>query len=295
MRQHDKSGVPIAQNPYEQIYIDLTTRCNMKCNFCYNPAHMPKDLPLESFRRICAELPRPVNIKLLGGEPALHPDVIEIMRTAHAHGHTVYLGSNGSRYADIGFMEKLSKLKHSGVPFTLGMSMDGGHSNAAAYEAITGVDCIASKLEALDALVRSRLARLCLTAIIVRGLNEDVIAQLLELARRHPKAIRYIHFRNASMVGRWAETQQYGIEELKGLVREHFSDEQFRPRCVGELSCPADSGNECCYRFRPDAKLQISLIEFATARSALCPKRGRIMVGSDNIHSFFGSMRQKAD
>jgi len=187
-------------------------------------------------------------------------------------------------------MNSLKELKRSGTAFTLGLSLDGGYANKHAYEVINGCDCLQQKLEAFNSLISYKLGRVGLAAIIVRGLNEDVIPQLVALAKQNT-IVRYLHFRNAGKVGAWLDTEPYSINELKGLVRHNFSEDEFKPKCVRELHCPPESGNECCYRFRPTDRLQISLIEFNSERSARCQKRGRLTNNSYYIQPFFDSMK----
>jgi len=286
-----KEGYPIENNPYESLIVDITGRCNMNCNFCYYPERSLPDMSAEYFENVCARLPAPVYIRLAGGEPTLHPDLINFLRIAVKYGHTAYIGSNGLKYADPAFMDPLKEAKESGVPFHLGFSMDGGHSNNLAYETINGEDCLKQKLVAFDSLVSYKIGRVCLSAIIVRGLNEDVIPQLVELADRHQDIVRYIHFRNAAKVGAWENTEPYSIDELKRLVKQFFSEDEFRQRCIAEVHCPPESGKECCYRFRPTKRLQISIIEFASERSSRCPRRGRLVLGRNKIQPLFDSMK----
>jgi len=129
-----------------------------------------------------------------------------------------------------------------------------------------------------------------LTAIIVRGLNEDVVPQLVALALQNPKAVRYLHLRNAALVGRWRDTMPYSMKELKEIVGALFTREGFARRCIGEVHCPPREGRECCYRFRPTGRLQVSLIEFASLRARACPRRGRLKNGETTIRPFFESM-----
>jgi len=172
----------------------------------------------------------------------------------------------------------------------MGISLDGGTENRRAYEVINGCDCLDRKIDALENLLASGLGRLCLTAIIVRGLNEDVVPQLVALALQNPKAIRYLHFRNAALVGRWQDTTPYAMDELKKIVGALFTREEFARRCIGEVHCLPRDGRECCYRFRPTGRLQISLIEFASRRARACPRRGRLKNGETTIQPFFESM-----
>jgi molybdenum cofactor biosynthesis enzyme MoaA len=281
----------IDKNPYKSLVVDITNRCNMSCNFCYNPVRSPQDMSLDQFKNLCANLPFPVALKLSGGEPTLHPHILDFIHVAYTYGHTVYIISNGTRYTDQNFMSSLKELKKTGIAFSMGLSMDGGYSNKHAYEVINGVDCLEQKLESLHSLVSYKLGRVCLTAIIVRGLNEDVIPQLIALADKYNTVVRYIHLRNAGKVGRWLDTASYSISEMKELLRKYFSEDEFKPKCLRELHCSPESGNECCYRFRPTNRLQISLIEFNSGRSAKCPKRGRLAIGADKIQPLFDSMK----
>ncbi|MCE5195158.1 MAG: radical SAM protein [Nitrospiraceae bacterium] len=278
------------ENPFESLYVDITKRCNMECSYCFNPERSPEDMPLKDFELLCSSLPFPVMIKLSGGEPTLHPEFPEFIKTAFKYGHRIYVISNGLRYTEPGFLDILMKIKRSGVRFSIGISMDGGYANRHAYEMINGRDCMQLKLDSFKAMVNSGLGRMSLTAIILRGLNEDVIPQLIELALKNDRSIRYVHFRNAGNVGRHKETKPYSIEELKDMTRVLFNEHQFQQRCIGESHCSLETGRNCCYRFRPTDRLQISLLEFYTEKAFLCHKRGRIKVGSRKIEPLFFSM-----
>jgi len=288
-----RKGVAIEDNPYPSLLVDITSRCNMRCNFCYYRERNIPDMSVAFFTRLCENLPEPIIMKLAGGEPTLHPHLDEFVRIAVANRHRIYVCSNGLRYSDPQFLESMHKVGRDGNTFCLGMSMDGGTSNGRAYETINGRDCTREKNEAFKALVASRVARVCLTAIIVRGWNESVIPELLNLADEHSDEVRYIHLRNAGRVGEFADTEPYTLEELKGLMGEHFTDDQMRPQCVGEIHCPAHASRNCCFRFRPTRRLQISLVEFASERAANCPKRGRMILESDKIYPLFHSIREE--
>jgi len=288
-----QQGVAYEQNPYPSILVDITARCNMRCNFCYYTDRTVPDMSLAQFERFCGSLPEPVLIKLAGGEPTLHPQLPEFIRIATSWRHRIYACSNGIRYNDPAFMASLRPLQQDHIPFGLGLSMDGGTEHAEAYRLITGKDCLQDKLKAFQALEANGHTRVSLTAIIVRGFNEDVIPQLLELAKRHPKTVGYLHFRNAGRFGAFVDTEPYVMEELKAITARHFTPGEFAPAGVGEVHCPPESGRTCCYRFRPTRRLQISLIEFASVRSARCPKRGRVILGDERIYPLFHSIRSE--
>lgn len=67
------------------IDIDLTTRCNLRCTYCYHftsAGDVDKDLPTEEWLRFFAELGRlkVMNLTLAGGEPFIRPDLSELLQ-----------------------------------------------------------------------------------------------------------------------------------------------------------------------------------------------------------------------
>jgi molybdenum cofactor biosynthesis enzyme MoaA len=283
---------PVEENPFVSLGVDLTYRCNMSCTYCYNPLRSPADMDLSYFEEVCRRLPRYVQFKFLGGEPTLHPDFTGFIRAARRHKHEVTVLSNGKRYTDPVFVKELAALD---ARFILGLSMDGGSNHADAYYQINNEHCLPWKMQALDTLDEHFRGRVEISAIIVRGLNEDVVPELLELAERYRRTVRYIHFRTAAKAGRWGETAPYTLEELKEIVQPYFTEEEFQPQCLWETNCAPGEGCGGCYRFRPTPRLQISLIEFATQRAASCFKRGKLVDRKFLVQSFFENIRHNSE
>ena len=283
---------PVEENPFESLGVDLTYRCNMNCTFCYNPIRALADMDLAYFEEVCRRLPKCVQFKFLGGEPTLHPDFTGFIRAARRRKHEVTVLSNGRRFTDPDFVKTLSDLD---ARFILGLSMDGGSSRDDVYYRINNDHCLTWKIKALETLGRHFSGRVEISAIIVRGLNEDVVPELLALAERYRNIVRYIHFRTAAKAGRWGETAPYTLEELTEIVRPYFTREQFQPQALWEPNCDPGQGCGACYRFRPTPRLQISLIEFATPRAAGCFKRGKLVDGKFLVQSFFENIRHNSE
>ena len=296
MSEHKVSAPPkidcrqqcgVDNNHYPNLYVDLTMRCNMDCNFCYNPLREKTDMEIDYFRQVCERLPAAVNFRFLGGEPTMSPDFLRFIKTARRFGHTVFFASNGLNYNNPAFMRELSAVTES---YVAGLSMDGGTSSNAYYNILNNSDCLENKLSALENLRKYGIKPVCLSAIITRGVNESVIGELLQLVTDYSDIVRYIHFRSAAMLGRWVNTRPYTQAELYELMKPHFSSRQLEAKCVGEIFCTEEEGGDCCYRFRPTRRLQISLIEFATDKSSCCPKRGKLSLDDFTIQPFFENM-----
>lgn len=283
----------VDNNPYKNIYVDITMRCDMDCNYCYNPLRSKSDMDTRAFEEVCKRLPNPVDFRLLGGEPTMHPQFFDFITIAKSYGHSVFFASNGLRYNNPKFMDKLKALD---VPYIAGLSMDGGSTNDEFYNTMNNRYCLDKKLEAMHNLHIYGIKRVALSAIIIRGYNEQVIGELLALAEKYPNNVKYIHFRSAAKTGRWAETEPYTQAELRDLLEEYYPKELVvQKNILQEIFCTTEEGGDCCFRFRPNRKLQIALIEFASEKSQRCPKRGKLVLGTLKIQPFYENMVKVGD
>ena len=86
------------------LILSLTTRCNLKCRYCYNgdngeTEEMPHAIVKQAIS-IAAESNQPFHLQLTGGEPTLAPKLIEFAaRSAKQTGfcHGMGIQTNGTR------------------------------------------------------------------------------------------------------------------------------------------------------------------------------------------------------
>ena len=87
---------------FKKIYIEITNICNMNCSFCppHNREH--KNMSLESFNIILEKIkPYTKFIYLhVKGEPMLHPNFKEMVKTAYEKGFFVNITTNGTLLKD---------------------------------------------------------------------------------------------------------------------------------------------------------------------------------------------------
>jgi len=107
------------------LFFHILTRCNLKCRHCYiNPdQHGTATLPLatiESWLKVFADLGKPTNLVLLGGEPTLHPDLAAVVKAARRlRFASITIDTNGYLFHDI-----LDRLTPADLDF-FSFSLDG--------------------------------------------------------------------------------------------------------------------------------------------------------------------------
>lgn len=180
--------------------IEVNQVCNLECPLCFANAgpHLAQDgfeltyeqveFMIDSY--IAAE-GNPEVLQFSGGEPSLHPQIIDFIELANRKGiKYVMLNTNGIRIAhDDQFLEALAKTKaHVYLQF------DG--FEARTNELLRGkADLIDIKLKALDRLAKADV-RVVLVAAVERGVNEHEVGRIVEFGLRHP-AVFGVNFQPA--------------------------------------------------------------------------------------------------
>jgi len=180
--------------------IEVNSACNMDCPLCFADAGPGFALTLEEVEAILDEYVRaegrPDVVQFSGGEPTVHPQIIDFVRAAQSRAiRFVMLNTNGRRIArDDRFLAELNQVKPDFY-----FQFDGFDSET--YRIIRGEpDLLAEKLLALDRLASIGLS-VTLVPAIERGVNEHEIGAIIDFAIKHP-AVSGISFQPAFHAGR---------------------------------------------------------------------------------------------
>lgn len=87
----------------ETVNLHVWGRCNLKCVYCYGSfPEDPRSLPLATWKCILLELAAHDvrRVTFSGGEPTLHPSLLEMMSYAKGLGLQVSIITNGTRLTD---------------------------------------------------------------------------------------------------------------------------------------------------------------------------------------------------
>ncbi|MUU22685.1 GTP 3',8-cyclase MoaA [Helicobacter pylori] len=178
----------------DYIRVSVTKQCNFRCQYCMptTPLDFFDDeelLPLDSvleFLKIAID-EGVKKIRITGGEPLLRKGLDEFIAKLHAYNKEValVLSTNGF------LLKKMAKgLKDAGLS-RVNVSLDSLKSDRVLK--ISQKDALKNALEGIEESLKVGL-KLKLNMVVMKGVNDDEILELLEYAKNRGIQIRYIEF-----------------------------------------------------------------------------------------------------
>jgi 7,8-dihydro-6-hydroxymethylpterin dimethyltransferase len=219
--------------------IEVSTACNLDCPICFaesgtGPQEHGYSLSLEQVESMLDAFVRaegePESVQLSGGEPSIHPQILEMLRAARDRGITlVMLNTNGIRLArDPRFAPALAEI---GVHVYL--QFDG--LDEATQLAMRGRSLTEEKLRALDLCADAGVS-VSLAAAVERGLNEHEVGPIIEFGVGHP-AVTGVFFQPVTHSGRFRPdsdplnklTNCDVIDAIAAQLPQWFREDDFVP------------------------------------------------------------------
>jgi uncharacterized radical SAM superfamily Fe-S cluster-containing enzyme len=219
--------------------IEVNTACNLDCPICFadsgtGPQEHGYSLTLEQVESMLDAFVRaegsPEALQLSGGEPTIHPQILEMLAAAKRRGiRLVMLNTNGIRLArERSFAPALAAL---GVHVYL--QFDGFEERT--QLAIRGRSLTAEKLRALERCAEAGVS-VSLAATIERGINEHELGAIIRFGVEHP-AVTGIFMQPVTHSGRFRSdsdplaklTNSDVIEEVVKQLPEWFRADDFVP------------------------------------------------------------------
>ncbi len=166
--------------PVKSIRVSVTENCNLRCFYCHREGewhrHITEMSPeeIERILRIARELDIR-KVKFTGGEPLIRDDIVEIIeRAAPLMDKDVSITTNGTllpKYAE--------DLKRAGAN-RVNISLDTLKKDR--YKRITGLDMLDKVIEGIYAAVNAGLNPVKLNMVLLRGINEDEIEDMIRFS-----------------------------------------------------------------------------------------------------------------
>lgn len=212
-------------NTFKTISIQTTYKCQMKCANCYLGDMLNNDkfvdVDLDKYEDALRRLPNRCDIRLIGAEPTMNPNLFELVRIARKNNHRPSLLTNGLKLRN---NEYTKKLKESGINM-LGISMNGGLDDDM-YELLDNGRYAKQKMIALENCFKNKIIPHVNVILIPDNAHilKPLAYHMLKLAKKYNMTKYPIMLRVKSVgeVGNYLKTHTYRIDEMVGLMRHSF-------------------------------------------------------------------------
>ena len=179
------------------LRVSLTQRCTLNCVYCGNNGCENDELTGEQIIKIVAAFSKCgiTKVRLTGGEPLVREDICDIIAGIRRLDgiKKIVLTSNGvllKKYA--------GDLKSAGLD-AVNISLDTLDSEL--YSKMTGGGNINDVLDGMETAQEVGLKPIRINAVPIKGVNDDCISSLVELARDNEIDVRFIELMPFSSVG----------------------------------------------------------------------------------------------
>lgn len=230
------------------LRISITDRCNFRCVYCMEPdvrfAPPASLLTVDEIIRVAAiaESLGVRKVRLTGGEPTLHPHLLDIITDlAAATGVEIALITNASVLS----YESLRAWKKAGLA-RLTVSIDSLRPDR--FARLTRSSSSPAKvLEGVQMALDEGLTPVKLNAVLIRGFNDDEAVTLAALAHTFGVELRFIEYMPLDSAHAWDSSKWVSAAETRAAIEAVFpliacdDDPSSTARTFRFADLPADS------------------------------------------------------
>ena len=259
--------VDTRNRPLRNLRVSVTDRCNLRCGYC-----MPEEeyvwLPREEILHF-EEVSRLVDVfielgvdkvRLTGGEPLLRRGLPALIRLLAARPalRDLAITTNGVLLA-----EHAPALRAAGL-HRVTVSLDTLRPER--FVALTRRDTHAQVLEGIASVPGAGFTGTKLDTVVIRGINDDELADLIEYGKRVPAEVRFIEYMDVGGATRWSFDQVMSRKEMLERLERRYG--RIEP-VVEDSTAPAD-------RFRLSDGTVFGIISSTTAPFCAACDRSRL-------------------
>lgn len=209
--------------PLENLRLSVTDRCNLRCLYC-----MPEEdytwLPRAELLTF-EELTRMVDVftavgvrhvRLTGGEPLMRHELYRLVKmiAANPRVRDIALTTNG-----VMLEEQVNALRDAGL-HRITVSLD--TLRAAQFRAMTRRDDHERVLAGIESVRRAGFSGTKLDAVIIRGVNDDEVADLIEFGRAHDAEVRFIEYMDVAGATQWSMERVVSRAEMLQRLEQRY-------------------------------------------------------------------------
>jgi cyclic pyranopterin phosphate synthase len=257
--------------PPRSVRVSLTDRCDLACVYCRpsrNDGYVERRLDLESWRAVFAALARSGvrRVRLTGGEPLLHPNVVAIVGELSAmRFEDLALTTNATRLASLA-----RPLREAGLR-RITISIDS--LDAERFARITRGGRLDRVIAGIEEACAAGFDEVKINCVVVRGYNDDELEAITRWAWERRILPRFIEVMRIGEGAKLDAARLVGLPEM--LAR------------IGPLLAPGEAlrdpgrGPAKYLRAKHDERLRVGFITGTT--DTYCDSCDRLRVSSDGM------------
>ncbi|HEX9775333.1 MAG TPA: GTP 3',8-cyclase MoaA [Actinomycetota bacterium] len=253
----------------DDLRVSVTDRCNFRCTYCMPAGGMPW-LPREALLTY-EEIDRLAGvflslgvrtIRLTGGEPLVRREIETLVGMLAARGvPDLSMTTNGVLLA-----EHAESLARAGLR-RINVSVDSLLRHR--FAEMTRRDALGAVMEGLRAAEAAGLSPIKLNCVVLRGTNDDEVADFARFARATGYEVRFIEYMPLDAEGSWSAGHVVASAEILATITAAFP------------LTPVSRGTEpaTTYRFADGAPGSVGVIPSVT--QPFCDRCNRVRITSD--------------
>src|SRR6266481_10079617 len=226
------------RRPLGSLRVSVTDRCNLRCRYCMPEQEyvwLPKQsiLTFEEITRLVSVFTAlgVAKVRLTGGEPLLRHDLAALSRMLAGNTaiRDLAMTTNGLLLA-----KQAAALRQAGLG-RITVSLDTLRPER--MRALARSDRHADVLAGIAA-ARAAGFPLKLNTVVMRGVNDDELVDLIEFARSHDAEVRFIEYMDVGGATAWSLEQVFSRSEILEVLAARYGP--ITPVTTGDLSAPAE-------------------------------------------------------
>jgi len=208
--------------PLGSLRISVTDRCNLRCRYCMPEEHyvwLPKAsiLTFEEIARLARVFVSlgVTKLRLTGGEPLLRHDLPTLVSLLSALDvGDLAMTTNGL------LLEKQAEALHGAGLQRVTVSLD--TLRAERMRELARSDRHADVLAGIAAARAAGFAPIKLNTVVIRGVNDDELSDLIEFARVEGAEVRFIEYMDVGGATGWSAEQVVSQREMLERLAERY-------------------------------------------------------------------------
>jgi cyclic pyranopterin phosphate synthase len=208
------------------LRVSITDRCNFRCTYCM-PAEgmdwLARDDLLtyeEQARivRVCVERYGFESVRITGGEPTVRAHLPRLVAMLAPLGVDIAMTTNGVKLPEL-----VHDLADAGLR-RINVSLDSLRPDV--FRELTRRDDLGRVLAGIDAAVDAGLSPVKVNCVVMRGINDDEVADLARFGREKGVGVRFIEFMPLDADGAWSRDRVVPAQEILERIHAVFPLEE---------------------------------------------------------------------